>query len=185
MPVTPVTPVWMIQRPYGESNKWKRIHQSVWLYWMIINGNGNIQHLSPSSHQLSPSGVLTAARRAAEWPNLSSQISSFPHLPCPNVRRALKRHAVSLPIHNHYLRAVDDGAKQGPRKRKGNAGECKTGGGGENKRCGSISDSPLALSYQSHWLAHVILLWFGSANQCAADSLPVTVRPLDKSWKIP
>lgn len=62
-------------------------------------------------------------------------------------------------------------------KRNKDTGKCKMGG--ENKRCGSISDSPLALSYQNHWLAHVILLWFGLANQCAADSLPVTVQPLD------
>lgn len=86
---------------------------------MIINDNGNIQHLSKSSHQLSPSAFLTAARRGAEWPNLSSQISSVPHLPFQNVRYALKRHMVTQPIHNHYLRAVDNGVnEQGPRRKR-------------------------------------------------------------------
>lgn len=125
--------------------------QSVSAYRMIINDNGNIQqHLSPSSHQLSPSAFLTAARRAAEWPNLSSQISSFSHLPFPNVRYALKRHMVPLPIHNHYLRGRSQWSETGAEKGKGikTLGNVKRGG--ENKRCGSISDSPLALSYQSH-----------------------------------
>lgn len=87
---------------------------------MIINDNGNIQqHLSPSSHQLSPSASLTAARRDVEWPNLSSQISSVSHLPFPNVHCALKRHTVTLPIHNHYLRAFDNGARRGEEKDTG------------------------------------------------------------------
>lgn len=66
---------------------------------MIINNNGNIQkHLSPSSQQLAPSAFLTAACRAAEWPNLSSQISSVSHLPFPNMCYALKRHIEILSI---------------------------------------------------------------------------------------
>lgn len=86
---------------------------------MIISDNGNIQqHLSPSSHQLSPSAFLTAARRAAEWPNLSSQISSVSHLPFPNVRYALKRHMLTLSIHNHYLRAFDNGVRSQKEKKK-------------------------------------------------------------------
>lgn len=118
---------------------------------MIINDNGNIQqHLSSASHQLSPSAFLTAAQRATEWTNLSSQISSVSHLLFPNVRYALKRHMVTLPIHNHYLGAFGNGEKKGGREEKRNKDteKCKTGG--ENWQCGSISDSPLPLSYQSH-----------------------------------
>lgn len=73
--------------------------------------------------------------------------------------------------------------KKGGREEKRNKDteKCKTGG--ENWQCGSISDSPLPLSYQSHWLVHVILLWFGLANQWTADRLPVTVQPLKWRWK--
>lgn len=151
---------------------------------MIINDNGNIQqYLSSASHQLSPSAFLTAAQRATEWTNLSSQISSVSHLLFTNVRYALKRHMVTLPIHNHYLGAFGNGEKKGGREEKRNKDteKCKTGG--ENWQCGSISDSPLPLSYQSHWLVHVILLWFGLANQWTADRLPVTVQPLKWRWK--
>ena len=115
----PVTPLWVKRRLNRELNTWNRIYQRVLVHWIIINDNGNIQqHLSPSSHQLFPSASLTAARRAAEWPNLSSQISSFSHLPFPNVRYALKHHMLTLPIHNHYLRAADSGAKKGTVKQK-------------------------------------------------------------------
>lgn len=158
---------------------------------MIINDNGNIQqHLSPSTHQLSPSAFLTAARRAPQRPNLSPQISSVSHLLVPNVRCALKHHMAALPIHNHYLGAFDSGAEPGPRSKKGikTLGNVKTRGEGAGGKTSNVVRSqipPLALSYQSHWLAHVILLWFGLANQWAADWLPVTVPPLDWRWKIP
>lgn len=62
--------------------------------------------------------------------------------------------------------------------------KCVQGEGKKKKQdhlCGSISDSPPALSNQSHWLDHVILLWFSLANQWAAVSLPATVQALN--WK--
>lgn len=83
----------------------------------------NQQHLSPSSQQLGPS-ALTEARRAAEWPNLSSQISSVSHLPFPNICYALKRHMDTVPIYIHYLRAFDNRAKIEKNK---DSGKCKTG----------------------------------------------------------
>ena len=141
----------------------------------------NYSHQPPWQQHAEPLNGLISLHKLA--PSLIS--------PLPNVRYALKHHMLTLPIHNHYLRAADSGAKKRVREaeKKNGGGVIKTlwnaKRGGENKRCGSISDSPLALSYQSHWLAHVILLWFGLANQCAADSLPVTVQPLDKRWKIP
>lgn len=152
---------------YTVSNTCSRIYQRVWAYRMIISNNANIQqHLSPSSQQLAPSALLTAAHRAAEWPNLSSQISSVSM--SLNVTR---KHCLFITIISGSLRME--------RKHR----RIKTVGYVKRGRCVSISESPLALSYQSLWLAHVILLWFDLANQWATDSLPVTVQPLTGSDK--
>ena len=188
-------PLWIINSyTVNQKNKnEQQIHHRVWVHGMIMTDKGNIRrHLSPSSPQLLPSASLTAARRAAEWPNLlftnelglSSPFPQMYTLPL-NVTRQRRQFItiISGPLITRLSR------KRGGKKTK-DTGKCKTGGGsgeggGGNKRCASISDLPLALSYQSHWLAHVILLWFGSANQWAAVSLPVTVQPLGERRKIP
>lgn len=81
----------------------------------------------------------------------------------------------ALPIHNHNIKVFDNGAKRRPRSRMKSLGNVKRGAV-EPGDVVSISDSHLTLSHHSHWLARVTLLWFGSANQWAADRLSVACR---------
>lgn len=127
----------------------------------------NYSHQPPwQQHAESLNGLISLHKLA---PSLIS--------PFPNVRYALKHHMLTLPIHNHYLRAADSGAKKkGPWSRKKKRGgdkdtvKCKTRGWKQalwfdlRFPAGPELSEPLIGSCNS------ALIWLGQSMRCRLTS---------------